>query len=564
MPRLTNHPSLLMLAALGLLATASTRAAAAALVWEYEPYRVDVWLVVDPAAGNRDALLAELTSALPTQIDRIIGGAWDAQVRAAPPTLAAAALASIDQLSAAAWPVTASPNSATASAATPSTVTAAPPAESDAATQAEQAPAPPAPIDKQIVLVISESASGWQVAARELDTASGLTGRVVGKQIAQRSQLAEAAFRALLDCFAPLARIDGVEGKTVQLAWRAGKLPPRDATLQFVRPGDLLLPVMREFDRAGQTRRVQPLDWTFVRLDAPDGSLARGTLLSGLRSPLGRRRRGKIEQFAIVVRPPGGATWLELCSRSQADRPLVGYEVYAHTPDSPTTRFLGRTDGRGRLRIEADPTDPLLMLIVKHGQEFLARLPIVPGLHPQQRAPVIDDDLRMAIEGYVIGMQEQLVDTIVRRKILLARMRARIEAGRAAEAQPLLDELRKLETPERFLNELASRERSTVAADPVSAAKIRKLLTDTREAIQRYLDADEIDAAQRELAKALGSAALAPAAPATPPAAAPAAPAAAPATPPAPATPAPTAPAPAAPAAAPTSPPAQAPAASSS
>lgn len=564
MPRFTNHLSLLMLAALGLLAAASARAAAAALVWEYEPYRVDVWLAVDPAAGNRDALLAELTSALPAQIDRIIGGAWDAQVRAAPPMLTAAALTNIDQLSADAWPATASPIRVTASAAMPSTVTATPSVENDTATQAEQPPAPPAPIDKQIVLVISESASGWQVTARELDTASGLTGRVVRQQIAQRSQLAEAAFRALLDCFAPLARIDGVEGKSVQLAWRAGKLPPRDTTLQFVRPGDLLLPVLREFDRAGQTRRVQPLEWTFVRLDAADGSLNRGTLLSGLRSPLGRRRRGKIEQFAVVVRPPGGATWLELCSRTDADRPLVGYEVYAHTPDSPTTRFLGRTDGRGRLRIEADPTDPLLMLIVKHGQEFLARLPIVPGLHPQQRAPVIDDDLRMAIEGYVIGMQEQLVDTIVRRKILLARMRTRIESGRAAEAQPLLDELRKLETPERFLNELASRERSIVAADPVSAAKIRKLFTDTREAIHRYLDADEIDAAQRELAKALGSAAPAPA-PAAPPAAAPAAPAATPATPPATApAAAPAAPATAPPAAAPSSTPAQAPAASSS
>ena len=100
-----------------------------------------------------------------------------------------------------------------------------------------------------------------------------------------------------------------------------------------------------------------------------------------------------------------------------------------------------------------------------------------------------------------------------------------------------MDELRKLDTPERFLNELASRERSTVAADPVSAAKIRKLFADTREVIVRYLDADEIDAAQRELAKALGSAAPAPAAPAAPAAAAPApAPAAAPATPAPPAT----------------------------
>jgi hypothetical protein len=549
MPRLTHHLSLLLLAAAGLLAMAAARATGAATVWEYAPYRVDVWLAVDPAVGNRDTLLAELTGALPTQIDRIIGGVWDAQVRAAPPTLAAAAIASIDQLPTDVWPATASPTKSESPKDSAAPAKASPPFESDTVPLAEQPPAAAAPVDKQIVLVVSENAGGWQVAAREFDNASGLTGRVARQQIAQRSQLAEAAFRAMLDCFAPLARIDNVESKTVELSWRAGKLPLRDTALQFVRPGDLLLPVIREFDRAGQTRHVQPLDWTFIRLDAPDGSLARGTLLSGLRSPLGRRRRGKVEQFAIVVRPPGGATWLELHSRTQAERPLAGYEVYAHSPDSPTTRFLGRTDGRGRLSIEATTADPLLILIVKHGQEFLARLPIVPGLLSQQRAAVIDDDLRMAVEGFVIGMQEQLVDTIVRRKILLARLRGRIESGRASEAQPFLDELRQLQTPERFLNELASRERSTVAADPVSAAKIRKLFADTREAVVRYLDADEIDAAQRELAKALGAAAPAPAAPA------PAAPAE-----PAPAVPA--APAPATPAAG--APPAQPPAAASS
>ncbi|MGD9645290.1 MAG: hypothetical protein AB7U73_06225 [Pirellulales bacterium] len=494
------------------LTIAAGREAHAATVWEHTPYRVDIWVAIDPATGDGEALFNDVSGSLATLIDRLIGGAWVAQVQPAPPPLAQAALVDLEHLAADVWPEHAP-------------ATADPSAESPTAQASrDEPPAAASPVDKQIVLTIGRFASGWQLAAREHDLATGITGRTERRAVSRRSELNEAAFRAVLDCFAPLARIEAVDGKSVSLLWRAGKLPHRDPGLQLVHPRDLLLPVIREFDRSGQARRVQPLDWTFVRVDDSEALPDRGTLFSGLRSPLGRRRRGRTEQLAIVVRPPDGSTRLELCSRTQTDRPLVGYEVFAHAPDSPATRLLGTTDGRGHLQIDSVADDPLQILIVKHGQEFLARLPIVPGLFAVQRAPVIDDDLRMAVEGYVIGMQEQLVDTIVRRKILLARLRMRIEDGRAAEAQPLMDELRKLETPERFLNELTSRQRATVADDPVSAGKINKLFAETRDAIVRYLDPDEIDAAERQLAAALAETSAPEPAPTPAPPAEPAAP----------------------------------------
>ena len=478
------------------------RAVPADQVWGSTPYRIEIWVAIDPACGD-GALFAELSKALLTEIDRLIGGAWDARVRPAPGPLLQAALVDLDHLPAEAWPHSA-PTSTTE------------PVESTTdRPPSEQAHAASTGIDKQIVLSVSRASAGWQVATRELDCGSGLQGCAVRRTASGRQELNETAFRALLAAFAPLARVETVEGRSVELDWRASKLPHRDPGLQLMHAGDLLLPIVREFDRAGVVRRVQQLEWTFIRVDDGEGSPNRGTLFSGLRSPLGRRRRGRTEQVAIVVRPAASSTRIELCSRTELDRPLVGYEVYAHAPDSTETRLLGTTDGRGQMLVDARADAPLQILIVKHGQEFLARLPIVPGLFAQQRASVIDDDLRMAVEGYVIGMQERLVDTIVRRKILLTRLRMRIEQGRAAEAQPLMDELRKLETKERFLNELAGRERATVTDDPVSAARIRKLFADTREAIQRYLDPDEIDAAERELAAARNGTPATP--PSTPP-----------------------------------------------
>ncbi|MBX9791819.1 MAG: hypothetical protein K2Y37_23090 [Pirellulales bacterium] len=465
------------------------RAMPADQVWGATPYRIEIWVAIDPACGD-DALFAELSEALATQIDRLIGGAWDARIKPAPAPLLRAALVDLDHLPVESWPKP----EATSTAEPVESITNRPPSE--------QAHTESAAIDKQIVLAVSRASAGWQLAARELDGGSGLQGCTVRRTANDRQGLSEAAFRTLLAAFAPLARIATVEGKAIELDWRASKLPHRDPGLQLMHPGDLLLPVVREFDRAGAVRRVQPLEWTFIRVDDGAGSPNRGTLFSGLRAPLGRRRRGRVEQVAIVVRPSAGSTRLELCSRTQPERPLIGYEVYAHAPDSTETRLLGATDGRGQFLVAARASEPLQILIVKHGQEFLARLPIVPGLFAQQRAPVVDDDLRMAVEGYVVGLQERLVDTIVRRKILLARLRMRIEQGRAGEAQPLMDELRKVETKERLLNELAGRERATVTDDPVSTARIRKLFADTREAIERYLDPNEIDAAERELAAA--------------------------------------------------------------
>lgn len=509
------------------------RAVPADQVWGSTPYRIEIWVAVDPACGD-DALLAELSEALLTQIDRLIGGAWDARIKPAPALLMRAALVDLEQLSVESWPKPV-PTSTTDVESTTDRPT------------SEPAPAASTATDKQIVLAVSRASAGWQLAARELDCGSGLQGCTVRRTAGDRQALNEAAFRTLLAAFAPLARIATVEGKAIELDWRASKLPHRDPGLQLMHPGDLLLAIVREFDRAGAVRRVQPLEWTFIRVDDGAGSPNRGTLFSGLRAPLGRRRRGRVEHIAIVVRPAAGSTRLELCSRTQLERPLVGYEVYAHAPGSTETRLLGATNGRGQLLVAARASEPLQILIVKHGQEFLARLPIVPGLFAQQRAQVVDDDLRMAVEGYVVGLQERLVDTIVRRKILLARLRMRIEQGRAADAQPLMDDLRKVETKERLLNELAGRERATVTDDPVSAARIRKLFADTRETIERYLDPDEIDAAERELAAARSgtpppapAAALAPE-PAAPPASTPAAntPAAQPpTTPPAAATPA--------------------------
>src|SRR5262249_33932922 len=124
--------------------------------------------------------------------------------------------------------------------------------------------------DKQILVRVEADSTGWQIAARELDFLALLGGPVIRSSVAQRELVPGAAFRAMLAAFAPLGRVESVAGKTVKLVWRAGKLPPRDPALHFAANADLLAPVLRQSDRAGQSRRTTLIEWTFIRLDETD------------------------------------------------------------------------------------------------------------------------------------------------------------------------------------------------------------------------------------------------------------------------------------------------------
>ena len=116
--------------------------------------------------------------------------------------------------------------------------------------------------------------------------------------------------------------------------------------------------------------------------------------------------------------------------RQQPDQPLVGYEVYSRPPeDEQSTELIGRTDWRGELWIERDARQPIQLLFVRNGQQLLGKLPLVPGDQPLLVAPLRDDELRLEAEGFLLGVQENLVDLVARREVLAVRIRREIEAG---------------------------------------------------------------------------------------------------------------------------------------
>ncbi|MEX2558464.1 MAG: hypothetical protein WD403_01055, partial [Pirellulales bacterium] len=162
------------------------------------------------------------------------------------------------------------------------------------------------------------------------------------------------------------------------------------------------------------------------------------------------------------------------------------------------TRLVGRPDGRGELLVPPDSAG-LRVLLVKNGGELLARLPMLPGLFPVAVAEIPDDDVRLAAEGVITGLQRRFVDIIARRQVLMTRVRARMDEGKLDEAERLMEQLRRLGSHQQFMTMIDLERRRTATTDELIQRKIDKLFDDTRQVVVRYLDQRQIDQLESEL-----------------------------------------------------------------
>jgi hypothetical protein len=150
-------------------------------------------------------------------------------------------------------------------------------------------------------------------------------------------------------------------------------------------------------------------------------------------------------------------------------------------------QLLGRTDWNGMLEIGQSDTR-LRILYLKNGGQLLARLPMVPGLEPLLVASVPDDALRLEAEGFVKGIQGQLMDLEAQREILKARFMLRIQDGKLDEAQALLEEIKQLPTRNDLVVQV-DRQQNQQPESPVKSvqARIDSLYKKLREALGKYL-----------------------------------------------------------------------------
>ena len=432
-------------------------------VWPLMPYQVQVYLAVAPEPSLGPRLQADLSATLGARIEAVIGPAWNVSVSAPPAALGEAMLHGLAEL------------------------------------PGDRVPLPAAEVNKVLLVSVTPAPGGLTVAARDFDVRTRTLSPAVVRPVWQPGVLGNTVLDALVTAFAPLGQIDRWEKDVVFIRAKASALPLGDRRLAMFREGDVLRPIVRYNDREGRFRRAAAAQWSFCVVEKVSPEEIKCRVHTGMRGEVVSRGRGRVEPLVLRVVPLGGSTLLAIQSRTEPKRPLAGYDIYSYPPGQKTavTR-VGRTDRQGQLLIP--PADaPLRVLLVRSGNEVLARLPMVPGLEPRLTAEISNDDQRLAAEGFITGLQEELVNVFARRKILMMRVRAAIEAKQFDRASELFDELRRLPTGEQFAARVDKEQERLASNDASRQRKINMLLGDTRQIIDKQLDPREIEDLEQEL-----------------------------------------------------------------
>lgn len=453
-----------------IIALLAQRGASAQDAWEYTPYQIQVYLLAAPGNFVPSERLQQIAAHLAERSDTVVGGGWKLQVDVAPPNLAAALAGGWEGL------------------------------------VAEEIPESNSSPDKVIVVSVAPGTDAG-IEAREFDCRARQWGAVRRRSVTQPWRLPREAFLALTEAFAPLARIEPLENKQTRLRMRAGGMPPRDSQWQWTAPGEIFRCVLRVNEPSGKLRSVQEIAWTLLEVEAVESTSVLCHLETGIRGAL-TSRRGRFDLFALGLRPSADSTRLELLARTPDARPLAGYDVDATDRAATSIVRIGRTDRAGAITIP--PGDGAYrILLIRDGQELLARLPMVPGAATVMTAKIPDDTQRLEVEAFVVGLQESVVDLVARRAVLLARVGTRLDANDLAEAEKLLEELRRMETREQLLQRIATERRRFNSSDPTVQGKIDRLFDETTQLLGQYLNPADIETLQRRLREARSAAASA-------------------------------------------------------
>lgn len=495
--------------------------------WEFSPYKVEIWLATETSAELDAHVQRSLSFALSQRIDALIGAPWDATIVEPPAGLRSSMLIDSALI-------------------TPELLTEVTPESLEN--------------DKIILLTVHVSPREFVVQATELDCRTQLFGAPVRRVIRQPQLLDIACFEAVADSFRAVTRLEEGAPTSAIVRIRAGGLVLSKSSPCYIGPDDVLLPIQRNNDRDGTPKRIVLIEWTFLQVQTPDETnpyLMTCRVWSGKPNPVTGKLTARKERYALKVKPTTTSTSLHVLSRairrSDVPYPIPGLEVYAKAPvpDDPPAEpkpappaeaaaeapaaeegseaaasepkveppaaaktegpkvqgdpaeLLGRTDWNGS--IDIGQSDTLLRIIyLKNGAQLLARLPMVPGLDPVLYANVPDDAPRLQAEGFVKGLQGQLIDLESQRQILKARFMLRIEEAakltgeereaKLKEAQDLLEEIKQLPTRNDLVRQLDVQQNQQLESPIKSVqALIDQLYAKMREALGKYLSPRMID-----------------------------------------------------------------------
>jgi hypothetical protein len=256
---------------------------------------------------------------------------------------------------------------------------------------------------------------------------------------------------------------------------------------------------MRYRDRQNKFKKAVAALWSYCIVTQAAPEAAHCVAYSGMSAELSKPR-GRVELLALRVLLPRRPTTLYLWARQAPKNALSNYQVYCGLPGEKDPPLLGTTDRLGRIVVP--PGDgSLRLLTIREGNLVLSRLPMVPGVEPQLAGEIPDCDPRLEAEGFVVGMREELVDVVLRRKIFMLRIEARLKSRALDEASQILEEMERLPSISQFAQRVAQEKAKLVSNDQAVQKKVDKILKDFEDDLENFFDprgVEQIDKAVRE------------------------------------------------------------------
>jgi hypothetical protein len=445
------------------------------LGWDFQPYRVRAVVALDLPGGIAEQISSELPEFLRRRVDAAMGQMWSFEVSLADGADRKRILSDLRTL--------------------------------------QQTPPKEFPLegaDKLVLIAIRQKDGEYLLTAREFDGYVQRWGTPIVRRTQQTEAILEQAFGVLCRSVAPLAQIelDPNDEKRVVLKPRGAALVQPTSEETWTTAGEVFLPFLRRTSRGGKVidGGIQQVPWTFVEVAVSDGADTIGHIQSGTRRPFGVRKQGRVEQVAIALRGDPADLALRLHSRTDKDKPLVGYEVLVQSDVKKVEKNrglkrIGSTDRDG-IFVIAPGNERILVLFLRNGGQLLARLPVVPGSQSQIDVPLPDDDARLAAEARLAAMREDLIDIVARRNILMARARQKIDNEDFAGAQKLILQINELPGRAQLNLELQTAAQRLRSNDPQIQRRIDRLFEGTQTALTQYLDGRPIDELTNELRSA--------------------------------------------------------------
>lgn len=345
--------------------------------------------------------------------------------------------------------------------------------------------------EKVILISIAGDLGLFEISSREFDSRVQELSPLLTRQTYDVQSVSHLACQLTRDCFRPVLLLSGptVDGKSLEFHLQAGAFVPPDPSAAQIADGDVLRTFMRQLDRRnpGKIKFRQKLDLCYIRVTSFNRVLStaigpedqdvsiegavppnesefidrghvQGVMIAHGPVPFGGKGRN-LQQIGLRQRPAAEKSRVRMVLKARPDRPLICYRVdrvskllQTDVSDIPNVRLL--TDRNGEVEIAVDPANPTYWLYVYSGSMLLARVPYAPGLIPQDVMLLPDDSIRLAVEGELYLLRDELVDMVAQKAVYVSIAKKAAAAGDKSGVEAALANLDALPGQQHFESEL--------------------------------------------------------------------------------------------------------------